>query len=119
MKRPHLGTLGLAGLVIACMLLGPSLTAQGDDFVRGDFDGSSSVNIGDALALLDHLVNGAPYDCTDAGDLDDNGVISIGDPVYLLYAFFQPSGPPFLPPTSCGDDPTPDTLDCASYPLCP
>src|SRR5262249_22817969 len=57
-------------------------------------------------------------DCPDAADVNDDGIVNISDPVYLLRFLFQggPGPPPPFP--VCGADPTADSLGCASYTTC-
>lgn len=47
------------------------------------------------------------------GDANDDGTLNISDPVYLLSYLFVGGGPPPPPFADCGEDPTPDGLDCA------
>jgi len=58
-----------------CALLG--------SFVRGDADNDRAIDIGDATCALDNLYNGAPTDCWDAVDVNDDGHLDIADPVYI------------------------------------
>ncbi len=113
-----LGTLGLAVLMASALLAIPA-TTRADDFQRGDFSGDGAIDVGDVIAILSYLSSGDGGECDDAGDLDDSGTINIGDAVYLLHVVFHPDGPLILAPTSCGADPTPDALDCATYTPCP
>lgn len=88
-------------------------------FQRGDPDASDSINLTDAVFILNHLFLGGPAPgCADGADADDSGAMNLSDAVYTLnYLFRGGSAPP--PPTgACGSDPTDDTLDCASYPPC-
>lgn len=94
-------------------------TTAENDFVRGDCNADGGYDIGDAIALLAELFSsGAPGPCADACDSNDDGGKDIGDAVYILASLFS-SGPfPGDPVTACGLDPTPDALDCASFPPC-
>jgi len=58
------------------------------------------------------FLGGAPVDCEDAADSDDDGGVDLSDPMSLLGSFFLGAGR--LPPPSagCGLDPTPDGLGC-------
>ncbi len=81
-------------------------------FRRGDLDGSGSLDITDAIALIGALFfAGNPLLCPDAGDVNDSGGVDIADPLVLLWAIFE-NGPPPAPPgiAECGADPTSDTL---------
>ena len=82
-------------------------------FIRGDVDGGGSVDIGDAIALLNSLfVAGAPpVPCEDAADSNDDGSVNVADGIYLLSALFLPGAAPIPPPFPVdGVDPTPDAL---------
>ncbi|HZN56792.1 MAG TPA: hypothetical protein VFD71_01865, partial [Planctomycetota bacterium] len=62
--------------------------------------------------VLNSLFNGgeAPG-CPDAADSNDDGRVDIGDPIALLgYLFLGTKAPPAPGPTTCGEDPTEDTL---------
>jgi len=84
-------------------------------FIRGDANFSETVELTDAVLVLLHLVLGQPQDvCHDALDSDDNGVIDISDPIYLLNYLFVGGGEPPAPFPIAGLDPTDDELDCAS-----
>ncbi|MCA8959262.1 MAG: S8 family serine peptidase [Planctomycetes bacterium] len=82
-------------------------------FRRGDLDGNGS-DIADAIQMLGYLFQGgAQPGCLDAADVNDDGAVNLGDPIALLGYLFQGSAPPPAPgPTTCGVDPTSDTLDC-------
>ena len=100
----------------------------GEVFVRGDANIDDLINIGDAIYLLGNLFppSGNPPNvlfCLDAADVNGDGLINIGDAIFLLGNLFPPGGgmPNVIPAPNpnCGVDPTPDALDCASYPGCP
>lgn len=82
-------------------------------FVRGDADGTSGVNLSDAVFILNHLFRGGTQpQCMDAADADDDGAVRLTDAVYILEHLFR-SGPNPPPPyPEPGTDPTPDGLGC-------
>jgi hypothetical protein len=84
------------------------------DFRRGDFDGSSRVDITDMIATLACLfLSGDCSRCQDAVDANDDGHIDISDAIFTLFWLFGNGAPPPPPgPFNCGSDPTPDSLDC-------
>jgi hypothetical protein len=82
-------------------------------FVRGDADGSSTLSVNDALAILLHLFRGGPaLDCQDHGDTDDNGSLDVTDAVVILDFLFRRGTAPAAPFPNAGFDPTPDGEDC-------
>ncbi|MGE3165529.1 MAG: Kazal-type serine protease inhibitor domain-containing protein [Planctomycetota bacterium] len=104
-----LRTLGL--LAFLCCSVGP-LHAEWT-FVRGDANGDGSVNIADAVNILNYLFSGDTSACLDAMDGNDDGSVNIADAVYVLDVLFGGMGTTFDPPfPGCGADPTVDSLDC-------
>ncbi|MBN1418879.1 MAG: hypothetical protein JXP34_08890 [Planctomycetes bacterium] len=96
--------------------LKPEATAI--EFRRGDGNGDGVYDIGDAIRVLNHLFASGPMECVDAADVNDDGQLDIGDGIRLLNFLFASGPAPAPPGTSCGADPTGDSLDCASYPSC-
>ena len=87
----------------------------GPDFIRGDFDRNSEVDLSDAVSIARYLfLGGTPPACMDAADSNDDGILDISDPVYLLfYLFIANSLPPPEPFPGAGNDPTfRDNLGC-------
>lgn len=82
-------------------------------FVRGDFNGSSVVDLSDPIALVAHLFQGgeAPP-CADAADFDDNGRVELTDAIFGIDHLFKGGPAPPDPFPEAGVDPTPDDLDC-------
>jgi len=96
------------------------------EFVRGDTNASGEPpDIADVINSLFYAfdIPGGISPCDDASDVNDDGLHpDIADVIYLLgYLFPGKSGslPPPAPFPACGPDPTPDGLDCASFPPCP
>jgi polyhydroxybutyrate depolymerase len=84
-------------------------------FQRGEANGDGLFDLGDAVATLDHLFQGAPVGCQLALDANDDGQVNIGDPVYLLEYLFNMGSPPPAPFPDCGPDPTPGlNLTCTT-----
>ena len=83
---------------------------------RGDCDGSSQIDISDAVYLLLYLFTAGPRaDCEDACDSNDDGVHDISDGIrILLYLFTGEAAIPAPGARACGEDPTGDGLDCVS-----
>lgn len=90
-------------------------------FTRGDTDADGILKITDAVRILDYLFVGGVKDlgCLDAADVNDDGVVGISDPIALLDYLFSGTSPDLPPPMNvCGQDPTPDSLRCASFRAC-
>ncbi|MEM7235018.1 MAG: hypothetical protein AAF517_22765, partial [Planctomycetota bacterium] len=92
------------------------------EFLRGDPDGSSTVNITDGIFLLNFLFLGGPGPaCAEAGDVDNSGQINITDGIYVLNFLFLGGPDPFAPGSrECGSDPdeigSPGDLGCETPP---
>jgi len=112
-------TLILFGVLFVLLAL-PVAPAIAQDFRRGDCNGDSGIDIGDAITVLGILFSGgAPPGCPDACDANDDGGNDIADAIALLASLFgSPTVPLPAPYPACGNDPTPDALGCASSP-CP
>ncbi|MFN0058409.1 MAG: dockerin type I domain-containing protein [Planctomycetota bacterium] len=98
-----------------------TVSPAGGVFVRGDCNTSGSINIADAVALLNGLfVPGSVLGtCLDACDGNNDGMVNIADAVYVLnYLFVPGSPPPPAPFPGCGPDPTPDALTCSAFGSC-
>ena len=98
-------------------------TPPAKTFHRGDADGNGSLQLTDAVRILNYLFLGSgTIPCFDAADADDNGVLQLTDAVRILnYLFLGQGTIPAPGPASgaCGPDPTTDDpLDCVSYPPC-
>ena len=91
-----------------------------ESYQRGDVTGNGQFGLEDPIYFLYWVYLDYPdVSCFDAADADDDGALSLTDPVYMLLNLFG-QGPPLLPPSSdCGLDPTPDGIDCESSLLCP
>ncbi len=81
-------------------------------FYRGEINQDGSINVADAVYLLQHIFMAGPApQCLDSVDTNDDGRMNVADAVYLLMWIFA-SGPDMPPPNNevCGPDPTPDDL---------
>jgi len=99
----------------------PAITVSSEAFKRGDFNGDGGVGMRDALdCLLWGFVGGPESPCEDAADADDSGdLLPIAEALYvLLWQFSGGQTPPSPGPTTCGTDPTQDTLTCKAPPSC-
>lgn len=94
---------------------GQPLTPQ---FRRGDANGDGALDVSDAVFLLGTLFTGDDAaGCEDAADANDDGGLDISDAVTVLNHLF--AGGALPEPIACGDDPTPDALDCTTTTGCP
>ncbi len=90
------------------------------EFVRGDCNGNSSIDIGDALRLLGDLFGaGEAVTCADSCDTNDSGSLDISDAIQVLNYLFLSGMNPAAPFPSCGEDPTGDSLNCVAPGACP
>jgi hypothetical protein len=89
-------------------------------FRRGDVDFSGTVNIADAIKILNTVfIGGTPLVCPDAADVDDFGSIDVSDAVLILgYLFLQDESPAEPGPKESGIDVEPDVLAICSGPGC-
>ena len=86
-------------------------------FQRGDCNSDNRVNISDPISVVMATILVEEFDfvpaCEDACDGNDDGVLDIGDAVYLLQWLFRGGPiPPAPGPFIFGRDPTEDALDC-------
>ncbi|MGE4632245.1 MAG: hypothetical protein AAEJ47_04340 [Planctomycetota bacterium] len=83
------------------------IVSDGPDFLRGDSDGSGSLNLADAIFTASWLyADGTTPDCLDACDTNDDGRLDISDPIYTLLYLFAGSAAPPEPYPLTGPDPT-------------
>ena len=86
------------------------------EFLRGDVNGDGTRNISDPIALIGVLFSGGPslnLDCPAIHDANDDVLIDIADPIFLLSSLFGMPAPPVPPPSAeCGLDFT--TPGCSS-----
>ncbi|MBN1421552.1 MAG: CotH kinase family protein [Planctomycetes bacterium] len=82
-------------------------------FVRADMSGDGTLDLGDAVQILNFIIGGgAAPPCEDTADADDDGILTIGDGMYLLMYLFSSGNPPPAPFPDPGFDPTVDAIPC-------
>jgi hypothetical protein len=97
-------------------------------FVRGDADTNGTVELTDAVRILNFLFLGIGLlPCGDAADADDNGQHELTDAVRILNYLFLGTGRipaptpsmPRYPVADCGEDPTEETvpIGCETTPM--
>ncbi|MEM7167295.1 MAG: IPT/TIG domain-containing protein [Planctomycetota bacterium] len=113
------GSAGTVDIVVAtptsAETLAAAFTYEQPTFIRGDVDGSGTVNTADLVILANYILAAgtAPVQL-DAADVNDDGAIHVGD-VTFLSQFLDPSMPVTMPAPfpSPGVDPTADPIpDC-------
>ncbi|MDE0959300.1 MAG: hypothetical protein OSB09_00805 [Planctomycetota bacterium] len=85
-------------------------------FLRGDADGNLRLDLADAINNLVYMTSACPDCpiplCPKALDVNDNGMIDLGDAIQLLNFLYLGGPQPAAPFPDPGVDPTPDGLDC-------
>ncbi|OUU23370.1 MAG: hypothetical protein CBC13_05825 [Planctomycetia bacterium TMED53] len=98
-------------------------SAIDSEFRRGDINFDDSVNLVDAILVLESLFvpGAAPIECRDAADCNDDEGVNLADAIYLLSHLFIPGSPDLPQPAgACGTDPTSaEDLDCENSANCP
>jgi hypothetical protein len=98
-----------------------SLAAQAETdinevFLRGDSNRDSEINLTDAIATLVQLfIEPVEAFCPDAADVDDDGHLSLADPISLLNYLYADGSRPPAPYPGPGLDLTADNLTCTTY----
>jgi hypothetical protein len=127
--------IGLASLLAVSSAFSDRSRLEADDaFIRGDINSDGRISISDTLMLRRWLfLGGFPPSCMDAADLDDDGRAWLSDAINVLAVLFPSEvfhcsavgedgtvrnsvcGPIAEPTDVLGEDPTPDSLGCASW----
>ncbi len=93
------------------LVIRPDIEFVGPLFLRGDADGNSTINIADAIFILQYLfARGRPPACMDSADVDDSSQVNIADAISTLSYLFGNSFAPAYPFPDKGLDGTPDLL---------
>ena len=96
-----------------------AMTFSEPTFRRGDATADGLLDINDVRYLLDYLFGEAAVPlCHKSADANDDGRLHIGDAVAIALHLFGGRGPLSVPFGACVEDPTPDSLDCETYPAC-
>jgi hypothetical protein len=70
----------------------------GHDYVCGDANGDETVNVADAVYLINYVFKGGPVpDPLESGDANCDGGINVGDAVYLIAYVFKGGPEPCCP----------------------
>ncbi|MEE2855887.1 MAG: hypothetical protein VX949_00680 [Planctomycetota bacterium] len=100
---------------------GGSVTVTEPHFLRGDLNQNGSLSLLDGVLLL-YRVAGLEIagSCRDADDINDDGLLTIGDAVYLFQYLYVGGAAVPSPFGICGPDPgAEDGLDCIEHNACP
>ncbi|MEM7165961.1 MAG: dockerin type I domain-containing protein [Planctomycetota bacterium] len=84
-------------------------------FIRGDSNNDGTLNIADAVAILNFLFSGGlavDPNCTEAADANGDGSVNIADAVYVLSHLFSMGAPPPAPFPEPGFDDVDNNLQC-------
>ena len=95
--------------------------ATGVRFRRGDPNQDSSIDLTDAIVILERLFLGPSeaWDCEKSGDVDDSDALEITDAIALLNYLFLGSQAPATPHDNCGfGGATTGTLTCERFSSC-
>lgn len=102
------------GRVVSPLAMHGQVTAlAAATFLRGDSDQNGTIQLTDAVFLLDYLFRGGRVlSCEDAADSNDDGRIDISDGILILRFLFSGGDRPRMPFPRAGMDPTDDDLGC-------
>ena len=87
---------------------------------RGAANSDNNQDLSDGVKILLVLFQGTgTFDCEDAADANDSGLVDLSDGLFIFNHLFQ-GGPAMPAPTypNCGVDPTEDGLGCDTYDNC-
>ena len=103
------------GLSASCSA---TITVECAQFIRGDADGDGLVGMADGRLIIRVVfgIGTSTIECEDAGDVNDDGALTVDDALQLFAGLVDPP-PPF---PACGNDPISpvDSLTCLSYDAC-
>ena len=95
------------------------VASAGPQFVRGDANADSQVDIGDPIAMLAGLFSLGPLQCLAAADPNSDTDVNIADPIYLLSFLFSSGTAPAAPFPGCGTAPNGVATAECDLPTCP
>lgn len=92
---------------------GVVITRPATTFLRADTDLNGSIELTDAVFLLDYLFRSSrEIPCQDSADANDDGKLDISDGIFVLRFLFSGGSNPPAPFPSSGGDPTLDDFGC-------
>ena len=94
-------------------------SAQSTVFRRRNANSDGAVDISDGIRTLRFLfLGGEVPPCRDATDANDSGGLDVPDGVYVFKFLFRRGSQRPAPFASCGENPTPDNLECEAVAAC-
>ncbi|MCA8961945.1 MAG: putative Ig domain-containing protein, partial [Planctomycetes bacterium] len=117
-QRARILCLAVFGVVVLALS-----NAEGQvSFRRGDSNADGVFDVSDPVySLMALFVIGSPQpSCAKAADANDDGLFNVADPSFSLASLFIVASPqpPSPGPSTCGVDPTADSLECVAYTPC-
>ncbi len=106
----------MSGFVGSSAVATVTIDGGTEAFVRGDVSGDGTCNLADAIDALSHIFLEMPIPCHDAADVNDDGALTLLDPLTLLQSMFGVSEPLV---ETCGPDLNVDSLSCSNPSGCP
>ncbi len=77
----------------------PDSCTTPERFVCGDANSDGTINVGDAVMIINYVFNGGPAPIPiDGGDANGDGSCNVGDAVYLINYVFKGGPAPVCPP---------------------
>jgi len=72
-----------------------TVTLQAASFARGDCNGDGTINVGDAIYVVNYIFKGGPSPRPyAAGDCNSDGAINLGDAIHIVNYIFKGGPPP-------------------------
>jgi hypothetical protein len=117
----NLSALGISRLDLEVIRAFSGANIPGRPFIRGDANQDLTVELSDAISVLDYLFNGSLDDrCLDTMDADGDRELAVTDAIYLIQYQFLGGTPPPPPFPGCSVDPQGgDAIPCREYPCKP
>lgn len=99
---------------------GASILVTQQIFIRADINQNGTLSLIDGVILLHRLFDPTdPGICSDADDIDNDGLLTLADPIALFTYLFAGGNPIPAPSGICGPDQgIDDNLDCETYNAC-
>ncbi|NCF55921.1 MAG: hypothetical protein GWP41_06600, partial [Planctomycetia bacterium] len=73
-----------------------------ENFIRGDANEDLSINLADAVQILQYLFGGQAISCLESANANSDASLDLSDAVYLLLHLFSSGAAPGAPHPACG-----------------